>query len=41
MIDDIKLDLARYRLNKAKDLLSQEKLLHENRKYDGSINRSC
>ena len=40
MIDDIKLDLALYRLKKAKDLLSQGRLLHENRNYDGSINRS-
>ncbi len=40
MIDELSIDLSKYRLNKAKDLLSQAKLLHENEKFDGSINRS-
>ncbi|MEA1987487.1 MAG: HEPN domain-containing protein [Candidatus Marinimicrobia bacterium] len=40
MIDELSKQLSLYRLNKAKDLLSQAKLLHENKKYDGSINRS-
>ena len=40
MIDNLSSDLSEYRFKKAKDLLSQAKLLHNNKKYDGSINRS-
>lgn len=40
MIDKLLIDLSEYRFKKAKDLLSQAKLLHNNEKYDGSINRS-
>lgn len=40
MIDDLTIELSKYRLDKAKDLLNQAKLLHENGKFDGSINRS-
>lgn len=40
MIDELSIDLSKYRLNKAKDLLHQAKLLHSNEKFDGSINRS-
>lgn len=39
MIDNLSIDLAKYRLNKAKDLLEQAVLLNDNEKYDGSINR--
>ena len=40
MINDLTADLSKYRLKKAKDLLTQAELLNENKKYDGSINRS-
>ncbi|MDZ7722202.1 MAG: HEPN domain-containing protein [candidate division KSB1 bacterium] len=40
MINQPNIDLASYRIDKAKDLFSQAKLLHKNKKYDGSINRS-
>ena len=40
MIDRFSVDLCEYRLKKAKDLLDQAKLLFDNDKYDGSINRS-
>lgn len=40
MIDKLSADLSNYRLAKAKDLLLQAKLLDENEKFDGSINRS-
>lgn len=40
MIDKLSIDLSDHRLTKAKDLLSQAKLLHNSMKYDGSINRS-
>jgi len=40
MIDNLSSDLSKYRFVKAKDLLSQAILLHNNQKYDGSINRS-
>jgi uncharacterized protein (UPF0332 family) len=40
MIDNLSSDLSEYRLKKAKDLLLQANLLHNNKKYDGSINRS-
>lgn len=40
MIDNLSSDLSEYRIKKAKDLLLQANLLHNNQKYDGSINRS-
>lgn len=40
MIDQQAIDLSEYRLEKAKDLLSQSELLLQNHKYDGSVNRS-
>jgi len=40
MIDELQIDLSRYRLSKSKDLLNQAKLLHDNDKFDGSINRA-
>lgn len=40
MIDNVALELAKYRLEKAKDLLLQARILYKNEKYDGSINRS-
>jgi len=40
MLDKTAIDLSNYRMAKAKDLLSQSRLLYENQKYDGSINRS-
>lgn len=40
MIDKSAKDLSDYRMQKANDLLSQSKLLFENQKFDGSINRS-
>ena len=40
MIEKFAIDLSDYRMNKAKDLLSQSKLLFDNQKFDGSINRS-
>ncbi len=39
-MDKTSVDLSEYRFKRAKDLLAQAKLLHENNKYDGSINRS-
>ena len=40
MIDKFANDLSEYRIIKAKDLLFQAQLLFENKKYDGSVNRS-
>lgn len=40
MIKQTSIDLSQYRLEKAKDLVTQAKILHLNKKYDGSINRS-
>ncbi|MGE5343059.1 MAG: HEPN domain-containing protein [Candidatus Omnitrophota bacterium] len=40
MITEQARNLSEYRLNKAKNLLSQAELLLTNRQYDGSINRS-
>ncbi|MCU0645255.1 MAG: HEPN domain-containing protein [bacterium] len=40
MLDQIVIDLSKYRLEKAYDLLGQAEILFENQKYDGSINRS-
>ena len=40
MLDQIAIDLSRYRLEKAVDLLGQAELLFKNQKYDVSINRS-
>ncbi len=40
MIDKIAIDLSNYRMEKAKDLFLQAELLFNNKKYDGSINRS-
>jgi len=40
MLDKTEIDLSEYRLIKAKDLLSQAKLLFDSDKFDGSINRS-
>ena len=40
MNDNLSTDLSEYRSKKAKDLLLQAKLLHNNQKFDGSINRS-
>jgi uncharacterized protein (UPF0332 family) len=40
MIDEQAKGLSGYRLSKAKNLLSQAKLLLTNHQYDGSINRS-
>ena len=40
MIDKLYIDLSNYRMERSKDLLSQAKLLHTNKKYDGSVNRS-
>lgn len=40
MIDQLSIDLSEYRIRKAKDLLSQAKILHNSGKYDGSVNRS-
>lgn len=34
------IDLAKYRIRKAKDLLTQADILYNNNKFDGSINRS-
>ena len=39
-MDKKSVDLSEYRFKRAEDLLAQAKLLHENNKYDGSINRS-
>ena len=33
-------DLSDYRLNKAKELAEEAKLLFENKRYDGCVNRS-
>ncbi|MCI0495533.1 HEPN domain-containing protein [candidate division KSB1 bacterium] len=40
MLDKTTIDLSKYRIEKAKDLLSQSELLTANKKYDGSVNRS-
>lgn len=40
MLDKTVIDLSDYRLEKAKDLLSQAELLYESNKFDGSVNRS-
>lgn len=40
MIDNLLIDLSEYRIKKANDLLIQATILHTNKKYDGSINRS-
>jgi uncharacterized protein (UPF0332 family) len=40
MIDEQAQSLSKYRLNKAKNLLTQSELLLTNHQYDGSINRS-
>jgi uncharacterized protein (UPF0332 family) len=40
MLDKTTIDLSNYRIEKAKDLLSQSELLSANKKYDGSVNRS-
>lgn len=40
MIDEQARSLSEYRLNKAKNLLTQSELLLTNHQYDGSINRS-
>ncbi|NWF49997.1 MAG: HEPN domain-containing protein [Ignavibacteriaceae bacterium] len=40
MIDQLSIDLSEYRIKKANDLLIQATILHNNGKYDGSVNRS-
>lgn len=40
MLDEVVIDLSKYRIDKAYDLLSQSEILFKNQKYDGSINRS-
>lgn len=40
MIDKHSVDLSEYRIMKAEDLLFQADILHQNKKFDGSINRS-
>lgn len=40
MLDEIAIDLSKYRIDKAYVLLSQSELLFKNEKYAGSINRS-
>jgi uncharacterized protein (UPF0332 family) len=40
MLDKTTIDLSNYRIEKARDLLSQAELLSDNQKYDGSLNRS-
>ena len=40
MLDEVVIDLSKYRIDKANDLLSQSEILFKNQKYDGSINRS-
>ena len=40
MLNKTTIDLSNYRIEKAKDLLSQSELLSANKKYDGSVNRS-
>jgi uncharacterized protein (UPF0332 family) len=40
MLDKTTIDLSNYRIEKAKDLLSQAELLSANKKFDGSLNRS-
>jgi uncharacterized protein (UPF0332 family) len=40
MMDEQAQSLSKYRLNKAKNLLTQAELLLTNHQYDGSINRS-
>lgn len=40
MLDKTTIDLSNYRIEKARDLLSQAELLSTNKKFDGSLNRS-
>lgn len=40
MNEDYGTDLSDYRLNKAKELADEAKLLFDNGRYDGSVNRS-
>lgn len=40
MIDRLLIELSEYRLDKAKEMLLQANLLHANKMYDGSVNRS-
>ena len=40
MINNLSIDLATYRIKKAKSLIIQSELLNDNNQYDGSINRS-
>lgn len=40
MIEKLSINLSKHRIEKEKDLFSQAKILHENKKYDGCINRS-
>ncbi|PIP54416.1 MAG: hypothetical protein COX07_05460 [Bacteroidetes bacterium CG23_combo_of_CG06-09_8_20_14_all_32_9] len=40
MIDKTRVDLSEHRIEKAKDLLFQAKILFDNQKFDGCINRS-
>ncbi len=40
MLDKTTIDLSKYRIEKARDLLSQAELLSSNKKFDGSLNRS-
>jgi len=40
MLDKTTIDLSNYRIEKARDLLSQAQLLSANKKYDGCLNRS-
>jgi uncharacterized protein (UPF0332 family) len=40
MLDTTTIDLSNYRIEKARDLLSQAELLSANKKFDGSLNRS-
>ena len=40
MLEKTTIDLSNYRIEKARDLLSQAQLLSANKKYDGCLNRS-
>lgn len=40
MLSQTTIDLSNYRIEKARDLLSQAELLSANQKFDGSLNRS-
>ncbi len=40
MLDKTTIDLSNYRIEKARDLLSQAELLSANKKFDGCLNRS-